>query len=156
MTTPRVRSLVSLAAALTMTLGVGGCTGGPGRLAADTPAPMNAPPPAVRFENSSLDYVRVYLVGLWREWPLGRVAPGAVATLRIPNDALAEDEGQMRLAVLAGDGVRRSGVDARVMTPLARPTAEIVGQRWTFTQRPTYGELTAFPLGPVRTAISRP
>jgi hypothetical protein len=33
---------------------------------------------------------------------------------------------------------------------------EILGQRWTFSQRPTYGELTALPLGAVRTVVGRP
>ena len=157
MTTIRVRSLVSVAAALTITLGAAGCATGPARLAAGTPAPANAPSPAVQFENTTRDYVRVYLVGQLREWPLGRVAPGATVTLRLPEEALAADEGQMRLAVLTGDPMaRRIGDETRAITAIARPTAEIVGQRWTFTQRPTYGELTARPFAVSSAVVSRP
>ena len=157
MTTPRTRSLVSLAAFLTLTLGLGGCAAGPSRQLANTAAPAGAPPAAVHFDNASQDYVQVYLVGIRREWVLGRVAPGARATLRIPEDALDEDAGQLRLAVLSDrHATDRVAGDTRVAMALARPDAEILGQRWTFTQRPTYGELTSLPLGAVRSAVGRP
>jgi hypothetical protein len=155
MTTPRTRSLVSLAAVLTLTLGLG-CATSPSRLATDPPTPVDAPP-AVHFDNASRDYVQVYLVGIRREWSLGRVAPGARATLRVPEEALDEYAGQMRLAVLPGRNIMQPiASDARVAMALARPAAEILGQRWTFSQWPTYGELTPLPLGAVPTVVGRP
>jgi hypothetical protein len=148
MITPRTRSLVSLAAALTLTLALGGCAGAPSRLASDGPAPGDGPPPIVRFDNDSRDYVHVYLVGARREWLLGRVAPAARAALRIPEEAMAEDAGPLRLAVLAGDRVtQRVAFDARAASALARPAAEILSQRWTFSQTLARSELMALPLG---------
>jgi hypothetical protein len=156
MTTPRTRSLVSLAAALALTFTLAGCASAPSRLASDASSSAE-PPPAVHFDNDSRDYVQVYLVGLRREWLLGRVAPGARATLRIPEDALDESAGEMRLAVVPGGNVsQRAAVDMRATTALPRPATEIVAQRWTFSQRPTYGELTPLPLGAVRTVVGRP
>jgi hypothetical protein len=158
MTTPRTRRLVSLAAALTLTLTLSGCASAPAasRLASDASAPADGPPPAVHFDNDSRDYVHVYLVGLRREWLLGRVAPGARATLRLPEDALDDDAGQMRLAVITGGtALQRAAVDVGATTALPRPTAEIISQRWTFSQRPTYGELTPLPLTAART-VGRP
>jgi hypothetical protein len=155
MTTPRTRSLVSLAAVLTLALG--GCAGAPSRLASDAPAPADGPPPAVHFDNDSREYVQVYLVSDRREWLLGRAAPGARATLRIPDDALADNAGQMRLAVRsAGNVTQRAADDMRAATALPRPAAEILAQRWTFSQRPTYGELTALPLRGMRAFVGRP
>ena len=157
MTTPRTRSLVSLAIALTLTLTLGACASAPSRLTSDAAATAEAAPPAIHFDNDSRAYVQVYLVGARREWLLGRVPPGARVTLRIPEDALDEGAGQRRLAVVAADGAtQRAAVDAGVATQLPRPTAEILGQRWTFSQRPTYGELTPLPLGAVRTVVGRP
>ena len=157
MTTPRTRSLVSLVAALTFTSGLGGCAAGPVRLASDAPTPMEGPPPTVQFDNASLDYVNVYLIGIRREWVLGRVAPGGRAALRIPADALGEDEGQLRLAVLPGDRAKQPlGAERRLVTALAWPAEEIVSQRWTFTQRPTYAELVPLPLPIARGDVRHP
>ena len=103
MTTPRTRSLVSLAAALTIIAAAGGCASAPPRLASDGPAYGAQPAPMLRFDNDSRDYVHVYLVGDRREWLLGRVAPAAHAMLRMPEEALTEETGRFRLAVLAGD-----------------------------------------------------
>jgi hypothetical protein len=137
---------------------LGGCASAPSRLAtSDEPAPVEGSPPSVRFDNDSRDYVQVYLVGLRREWLLGRATPGARATLRIPEEALAEDAGQMRIAVVPGTHTfERAALDERASSALPRPIAEILGQRWTFSQKPTYGELTAFPLGGLRTGVGRP
>jgi hypothetical protein len=157
MTTPRTRSLVSLAAALTLTMVLGGCASAPSHHVADASVPADEPPPAVHFDNDSRDYVQVYLVGIRREWLLGRAAPGARVTLRIPQEALAEDAGQMRIAVLAGNHLAQQAAnDSRASSALPRPMAEILGQQWTFSQRPTYGELTALPLRGVRTFVGRP
>jgi hypothetical protein len=103
MTTPRIRSLVSLAAALTITLALGGCASAPVGTQLDQPTPTDASPLVVRFDNEARDYVRVYLVGVQREWLLGRVEPGGRAKLRIPDAALAENAGSMYLAALVGD-----------------------------------------------------
>src|SRR3954470_10392261 len=147
MTTPRIRSLVSLAAALAVTVALGGCAGAPSRTALESPAPAGGRPLVVRFGNDARDYVHVYLVGEHREWLLGRVEPGARAVLRIPDAALAEDEGSMRLAVLSGARVRLEVArDARTIVTSALPAEALVSQRWTFSQVLANGHLTAAPL----------
>jgi hypothetical protein len=148
MTTPRTRSLVSLAAVLTAALALGGCVSAPSRLVLDAPAPAgDAPPAGVRFDNDARDYVHVYLVGQRREWLLGRVEPGARATLRIPEEALAEDAGSMRLVALAGARVtQRPASEARAVITLEQPAAAILSQRWTFSQTTPTGQLTPLPL----------
>jgi hypothetical protein len=146
MTTPRIRSLVSLAAALTVTLALGGCASAPSRLAGDAPAPADGRPLTVRFDNDARDYVHVYLVGEQRQWLLARVAPGARATLRIPEDALAEDGLRMRLAVLVGERVTLwAPAEPRAAITLAQPAAAFRSQRWTFSQAAS-GQLIALPL----------
>jgi hypothetical protein len=156
MTTPRTRSLVSLAAALTVALTLGGCAGAPSRLAGDGPAPTDGPPLAVRFDNDARDYVHVYLVGEQRQWLLGRVAPGARATLRIPDEALAEDAGRLRLAVLAGERVTLwAAGEARAAITIPQPAAAFLWQRWTFSQALANGQLTALPFGRARAEVGR-
>ena len=156
MTTPRIRSLVSLAAALTFTFTLGGCASAPSRLAWDEPARTDALPLAIRFDNEARDYVHVYLVGEQREWLLGRVEPGARATLRIPEAALAEDAGPMWLAVLAGERVTlRVAGEARAATSIAQPAAEILSQRWTFSPMTATGQLTALRFWPARAEAGR-
>jgi hypothetical protein len=148
MTTPRTRSLVSLAAALTVTLALGGCVSAPSRVALDDPASTVAAPLAVRFVNDARDYVHVYLVGEKREWLLGRVEPGARATLRIPEAAFAGDPGWMRIAVLAGQRVTQRAVgEPRATITIAQPAAEILSQRWTYSQTQARGQLRALELG---------
>jgi hypothetical protein len=148
MTTPRIRSLVSLAAALTVTLTLGGCVSAPpSRLAWDGPVPTDGPPLTFRFDNTASDYVHVYLVGAQREWLLGRVEPGARATLRIPEAALEENAGPMWLAVLAGERMTlRAAGEGRAPVTIAQPAAAILSQRWTFSQTLARGQITALPL----------
>jgi hypothetical protein len=147
MTTPRMSSLVSLAAALTITLMLGGCASTASSVAQEAPAPMGARPLTVRFDNDARDYVHVYLVGEQRQWLLARVAPGARAMLRIPDDALAGDVDRMRLAVLAGERVTLwAPGDARATMTLAQPMAAFLSQRWTFSQALTSGQLTPLPI----------
>jgi hypothetical protein len=137
-------------------MALGGCATASPHLASDASVAVDEPP-AVHFDNASRDYVQVYLVGIRREWLLGRAAPGARATFRVPEEALAEDAGQMRIAVVVGNYVTpERASDARAASALPRPMTEILGQRWTFSQRPTYGELTTLPLGAVRTVVGRP
>ncbi len=125
MTTPRTQSLVSVAAALTIALTVGACARTPSRLASIRPAPTEELPVAITFENAATDYVHVYLVGEKREWFLGRVEIGARTTLRIPDEALAEDVGPVRLAVLEGQldmTTRESLAMLAQRRPLTQPT----------------------------------
>jgi hypothetical protein len=110
---------------------------------------------AIRFDNQANDHVHVYLVGVRRQWLLGRVEPGARATLRIPEAALAEDAGSMRLAVLAGERVTlRAAGEPRAAITIAEPVAAILSRRWTFSQTLANGQLTALPLG--RAEAGRP
>ena len=101
----------------------------------------------IRFENDARDYVHVYLVSDQRQWLLGRVAPGARATLRIPEDALVEEGARLRLAVLAGERLTLwAPNETRAIITLAQPAAAFRSQRWTFSQALANGQLTALPL----------
>ncbi|HEV7990965.1 MAG TPA: hypothetical protein VGP25_04025 [Gemmatimonadaceae bacterium] len=147
MTTPRIHSVVSLAAALTFTLTLGACAGSPSRVVGHGPAPIEETAATVHFDNGGRDYVHVYLVGEKREWLLGRVEPGAHATLRIPEDALAESPRAMRLAVLSGEHVsQRVRSNARAAFTMAQPATEILAQRWTFSPALANGQLTSLKM----------
>jgi hypothetical protein len=141
-TAPRRGSLVLLTAALTVALTLGCARGG----ARAGPATSDAGRPALHFDNQAHDYVHVYLVGVRGQWLLGRVEPGARATLPIPDEALADIAQSMWLAVLAGS--RATGQVAgnpRAVTTTPEPVATIVSQRWTFTPTPATGQLTSLP-----------
>jgi hypothetical protein len=147
MTTQRTRSLVSLAAALAVTLALGGCISAPSGFALDESAFADGAPHTVRFDNGARQYVHVYLVGEKREWLLGRVEPGARVTLQIPEAALAENPGFMRLAVLTGAHMTlRAASDPRAAITIPQPAPGIASQRWTFSQ----GQLTPLRLGATR------
>lgn len=121
-------------------LALGACVRSPSRSVLDEPRPMNAQPNTVRFDNDGREHVHVYLVGAKREWLLGRVEPGAKATLRIPDDALAESAMFVRLAVVTGERVTfQASRNSRVKLTTAQPASAILAQRWRFSQ----GELTA-------------
>jgi hypothetical protein len=156
MTTPRIPSLVSLATALSFILALGGCVSTPSHLASDGPAAADERPQDFRFDNEARDYVHVYLVGPRREWLLGRVAPGARATLRIPEAALDGNPESMFLAVLVGEHVtlRAAGMAPAAIT-LSQPAAMILLQQWTFSQTLANGQLTSFPLGRTRPEVGR-
>ena len=157
MTTPRTRSLVSLAAALTVSLTFSACVSAPSRLARAGSALVDDAPVVIRFDNDARDYVHVYLVGEQREWLLGRVEPGAHATLRLPDAALAEDAGPMRLAVLRGERVTfRAAGEARAATTIAQSAASILAQRWTFSQSLSNGQLMSLPAEHARVKAARP
>lgn len=155
MTTPHTRSLVSFATALALTLGAAGCASVPPRTASAAPVPADAPA-TIRFDNDSREYVDVYLIGERREWRLARVAAGARTTLRVPEDALAEDAGRMRLAVLPGQrgATLRATSDMRAASALARPVGEILSQQWTFSQTLERGHPAGLLLG--RLPVGRP
>ncbi|HKH92648.1 MAG TPA: hypothetical protein VKA54_12635 [Gemmatimonadaceae bacterium] len=148
MSTPRTRSLVSLVVALTFALPLAGCVATPSRLAPEGIAASDGAQLAFRFDNEARENVHVYLVGEKREWLLGRVAPGARATLRIPDEALAENAGFMRIAVLAGQrATLRAAAESRAAVSIEQPTAAIVSQRWTFSKTLERGQLTPLGLG---------
>ena len=141
MTTPRFGSRVSAVAALILSLGLAGCATH-SRAGSELTVALDAAQPIVRFDNGGRDVVHVYLVGQTREWLLGRVEPGARATLRIPDAALSDDAGSMRLAVVPGDRItQRAAADPRASITLAQPAATIVSERWKFSQTSVSGEL---------------
>ena len=140
MTRPRVRTLRSLTAAMAVTLVFGACLGGPSRPGPEGPASLEARPHAIRFDNLAREHVHVYLVGQRREWLLGRVEPGGVATLRLPDESLADGPGFVQLAVLPGGHVsQRAARDARARLTIAQPASAILARQWKFSQ----GELTS-------------
>ena len=157
MTTSRMHSLVSLAAALAITLTVGACTSASGRapLALDAAAPADGLPLTVRFDNDARDYVHVYLVGEKREWLLGRVEPGARVTLRIP-DAAFEEGASIQLAVaVAGHVSLRAARAAPAAITILQPTNAILSQRWTYSQTLATGRLTSLPVARVHAGAGR-
>jgi hypothetical protein len=156
MPTPRFRSQVSLAAALTFSLALAGCAGSPSRVASQGPTPAEQASRTVRFDNEARDHVHVYLVGEKREWLLGRVEPGARATLRIPEDALAGDPRSMQLVVLTGERMTlRAAGAARAATSIQQPATAILSQRWSFSRTLGSGQLASFQLGRPAALVSR-
>jgi hypothetical protein len=90
----------------------------------------------IRFDNTAQTYVDVYFVTPQRQWRLGRVAPGARATLRIPEEAITATSGFARLAVLAGAPMTLDvSRDPHATFTIAQPASELMAQRWTFSQK---------------------
>ena len=145
MTTPRPYSLVSRAAMTILTLVLGACA--PARTAMEEPSPVEAGQVSLRFDNQARSYVHVYLVGEKREWLLGRVEPGAAATLRIPEGSLESNPGFVQLAVLAGGQVtQRVASDSRAQLTIAQPASSILSRQWRFVP----GQLTSRDLRAAR------
>ena len=137
MTTLCRRAFVSIAATITMTLALGACASAPSR---NGPISSETLPLTIRFDNLNRESVDVYLIGAKREWRLGRVAPGAIATLQLPDEALAEGAMMVRLAVLADEPPTLAAArHARAVLTVAQPASEILSQRWAFSQ----GSLTS-------------
>jgi hypothetical protein len=137
MPTLRRRDLVSMVAALSLSLNVAACVQTAARSA---PSPRDDLPPAIRFDNDTREHVHVYLVAEKREWVLGRVESGAIAMLRIPEESLAGDQTFVRLVVIAGDGITlQAARHVRAAPTLAQPVLDILSQRWRFSQ----GSLTS-------------
>jgi len=158
MTTQRTRSLVSFAASLAITFTAGGCASASVRapLAFYAAAPADSIPLTVRFDNDAREYVHVYLVGEKREWLLGRVEPGARVTLRIPDDAVGDYAASIQLAVLSGARVSlRAAREAPAAITILQPTADILSQRWTYSQTLATGRLTSLPGGRTRAGAGR-
>ncbi len=101
-------------------------------------APVSAAPaaarPVVLVDNAGTAWLDVYLLDGTRDWHLGRLAPGARATLRVPAGAAA-GTGMVRLAVMAGAArTLAPSRDARAVVSLAQPVGALSGQRWSFAQ----------------------
>ena len=140
MTTQRPYSLVSRTAITILTLALAACAGPHTRVATYGPAPVEARGLAFRFDNQGRDHVHVYLIGQRREWLLGRVEPGAVATLRLPDDVFDSDPGFVRLAVVSGGGVSQLAArDPRAQLTIAQDPSMLLARRWQFSQ----GQLTS-------------
>ena len=140
MTTPRPYVLVSRAAMTILTLALGACASAPARPALEQPSPIEAGQVSLRFDNLARTYVHVYLIGQKREWLLGRVEPGAVATLRIPDGSLESNPGFVQLAVVEGKHVTQQAArDARAQLTIAQPASSILAQQWRFVP----GQLTS-------------
>ena len=138
-TTPR-RAFVSIAAITTIALALSACASSSPESNARTA--VDALPLTIRFENTGRDRVDVYLIGAKREWVLGRVEPGAIASLRIPEEALAKGSMYVRLAVLAGEPLTfEAARNPHARLSIAQPAAAILSQKWMFSQ----GELTPLP-----------
>ena len=139
MTTPYRRAFVSTAATMIVALALGACV-------------RQLPPrPEVRsfsddraltfrFDNDGREHVHVYLIGVERQWLLGRVEPGGIATLRIPVDAIDASARFVRLAVLTGERVTlQASRDPRATLTIEQPVSAVLGQRWRFSE----GKLTS-------------
>jgi hypothetical protein len=121
-----------------MTVALGACARAPSPVTSD--GPVAASPEerlVVRFDNDARTRVDVYLIGDKREWWLGRVAPGARETLRIPKAAApAMAAGFMKIAVLEGASLSMDAAhDPHATFTIAQPASELLSQRWTFSQR---------------------
>jgi hypothetical protein len=140
MTTPRPYVLVSRAAMTILTLALGACASAPARQALEQPSPIEAGQVSLRFDNQARSYVHVYLVGEKREWLLGRVEPGAVATLRMPYGSLESNPGFVQLAVVEGKQLTlQAARDARAQLTIAQPASAILARQWRFVP----GQLTS-------------
>ena len=139
MTTLCRRAFVSIAATMTVTLALGACVSSPSRQVLHGPISTEV---TIRFDNLARESVDVYLIGAKREWLLGRVAAGAIASLRLPDEAFAEGSTMVRLAVLPGERLTFAAArNARAVLTIAQPATAILTQRWTFLQ----GNLTSLP-----------
>jgi hypothetical protein len=135
MTTPRTRALVSLAATITVTLALGACARASSQPAVDEALRVESRSVEIRFDNAARDFVQVYLVADNREWRLGRVEAGSVATLRIPEAALGGNTRSLRLAVLAGERLTvRAALDPRATFTIMQPMKSILSQQWRFAE----------------------
>jgi hypothetical protein len=145
MTTLCRRAFVSIAATMTMTLALGACVSAPSRPVPDGPIPTEARRLTIRFDNLASENVDVYLIGAKREWLLGRVAPGAIESLPLPDEALAQGSVMLRLAVLKGERLTLAAArNARAVLTVAQPASAILSQQWTFSQ----GDLLSLPYPP--------
>jgi hypothetical protein len=147
MTTLRPYTRVSQLAITILTLALAACAGSASRSATYGPSPSQAGATSFRFDNEARDHVHVYLIGQRREWLLGRVEPGSVATLRIPDDLFDSDPGFVQLAVIAGGSVsQKAASDPRAQLTIAQDPSGILSQRWQLAQ----GQLTSLAVRAAR------
>jgi hypothetical protein len=140
MTTQRPYTLVSRTAITILTIALAACGGPQSRTATYGPSPVEARTLTFRFDNQGRDHVHVYLIGQRRQWLLGRVEPGVVATLRMPDDVFDSDPGFVRLAVLSGGGVSQLAArDPRAQLTISQDPSMLLARRWQFAQ----GQLTS-------------
>ena len=140
MTTSARRAFVSIAATMAITLALGGCIGASARPVHNAGILIDALPLIIRFDNTGRERVDVYLIGVKRQWVLGRVEPGAIASLRIPEEALAKGSMYVRLAVIAGEPLTfEAARNPRARLTIAQPASAILSQEWKFSQ----GELSS-------------
>ena len=127
---PIAVSIVSLVAVLGGTFVFGGCASSASQVSLAPEASLT-----ILFDNAEQSYVDVYLVGERRQWRLGRVEPGAHAILRIPEAALTDAPGFVRLAVLEGASLSlEPSRDRRAVLTIAQPRSQLTAQRWTFSK----------------------
>ena len=141
MTTSSRRAFVSIAATIAITLALGACVRAQARSVPD-PISTDAGSLSIRFDNLGLEKVDVYLIGAKHEWLLGRVEPGAIASLRIPEGAFTDGSKFVRVAVLANEPVTfQVARNPRARLSIALPASSISSQSWSFSQ----GELRFVP-----------
>ena len=134
MTTLTPRRFVSIAATMTITLALAACAS-TSRPVSNRPISSESELLSIRFENLSRQTVDVYLIGVKREWLLGRVAPGAAAKLRLPDGAFEANSMMMRLAVLAGEPVTFAAArDPHAVLSIVEPASAMLSKSWTFSQ----------------------
>lgn len=140
MTTLYRRTFVSVA--VTLTLSLGACVSASSRPVLDPRIGEGATLLSIHFDNFSTQTVDVYLIGTKREWLLGRVAPGGVASLRLPDEAFARKSMMVRLAVLAGEHRTLTAArDPWAVFGITEPASAFLAKRWSFSQ----GSLTSLP-----------
>jgi hypothetical protein len=130
-----------------LSLALGACAGSQSHAATYGASPVQARPLTIRFDNQARDHVHVYLIGQRREWLLGRVEPGAIATLRMPDDVFDSDPGYVQLAVLSGGAVsQKAASDPRAQLTISQDPSSILSRGWRFSQ----GQLTSLSLTAAR------
>jgi len=133
MTTPYRSAFVSAAATM-IALALGAC------VRQLPPRPEDDRALTFRFDNDGRQHAHVYLISAERQWLLGRVEPGAIATLRIPVDAIEASAAFVRLAVLTGERVTlEASRHPRATLTIAQPVTAVLAQRWRFSE----GSLTS-------------
>jgi hypothetical protein len=137
------RTIVSLAATMTAVLPLGGCAQRPLRPPTRDLMSVERYLPVIDFDNGGPERIDVYLLADRREWLLGRIEPGAHASLRIPEASFARDAGFLQLAVLTGERLTAHVARAsRAVSTVPQPASAILSQRWMFAQ----GQLTSLQL----------
>ena len=153
MTTPRTRVIVSVAAALFVTVLSGACTtAGRSHSPAGGLTAFPAPFHVLVFDNDAREHVHVYLLSDQRQWYLGRVEPGIRSTLRIPEESLGPAARRLQLAVVPGGQLSpRVTLDPRAEFTIAQPASRLLLQDWRFSQN----QLLSVPVGRARAGVLR-